>query len=276
MNEFFKFIFNPDIVEQQLRTEWIKLYDYLFIDNTIIANLQKNAEIYSDLISVIYTKASGNIAPKIVSKKENESDEMEMFEEIKKRKIITIPEPFNLTKPKPKVFKDPIQLVNQFTMKTKPRSDEYYHKLSLEKLEEQRKERLNIIKNSVIKKYEENKPFDLETDKRPTNTEKISEEVRKKFESELQFDNVYITQPKDYANIPASIKYNETAILREELIVQKEKKIERDRIERLLIDKGDTKEYDRWRREMEMKDDQLKFEEVMKSKSIIFKLFRKN
>jgi len=117
-----------------------------------------------------------------------------------------------------------------------------------------------------MKKYEENKPFDLQTEKRPTNLEKISEEVHKQYDSQLQFDNVYITKPKDYTNVPANILYNETAILREELIVQKERREEEDRLQRLLIDKNDTKEFERWRREMEMRDDQIKMEEVVKRK----------
>ena len=147
MNEFFKFIFNFDIIDK-LRSEWIKLYDFLFIDNTLIANLQKNSELYADLINAIYTKASGNFAPvKVPVKKIETTEEDEVVEEVKPRKVITVPEPFNLTKPKPKLFKDPIQMVNQFTIKTKPKSEDYYNKVNLEKIEEQRKERLHYIKN---------------------------------------------------------------------------------------------------------------------------------
>ena len=149
MNEFFKFIFNFDIVDKVLRPEWIKLYDYMFIDNTLIANLQKNAELYSELIASVYTKASGQTAIKVAVPKEvvDSEEEQEKVEEVIQRKIITIQEPFNLTKPKPKKFKEPIQIVNQFTIQHKPKSEDYYNKVNLEKLEEQRKDRLNIIKN---------------------------------------------------------------------------------------------------------------------------------
>jgi len=153
MNEFFKFIFNFDIVDQHLRPEWIKLYDFLFIDNTIIANLQKNSELYSDLISTIFTKAQGfNIVAKpVITKREADTDETDRVEEVVPvRKVITVPEPFNLTKPKPKLFKEPIQMVSQFVMKEKPKSHEYYNKVNLDKIEQQRKDRLNIIKNVLI------------------------------------------------------------------------------------------------------------------------------
>jgi len=123
----------------------------MFIDNTLIANLQKNAELYSELIASVYTKASGpgQTAIKITIPKEvvDSEEEQEKVEEVIQRKIITIPEPFNLTKPKPKKIKEPIQIVNQFTVQHKQKSEDYYNKVNLEKLEEQRKDRLNIIKN---------------------------------------------------------------------------------------------------------------------------------
>ena len=34
----------------------------------------------------------------------------------------------------------------------------------------------------------------------------------------------------------------------------------------LLIDKNDTKEFERWRREMELRDDQIKMEDIIKRK----------
>ncbi len=97
------------------------------------------------------------------------------------------------------------------------------------------------------------------------NIDKITEEVNKKREAELQFNNKYMTKTKDFSTMPASIKYNETAILREDFLLQKEKKVEEERIKQLLIDKNDTKDFERWRREMELKDDQQKMEEVIKS-----------
>ncbi len=151
MNEFFKFLFDPNIQAKYLRPEWIKLYDYLFIDNTLLDNLKKNAEFYSDLIHSVYTRASGGLAlvkPKQITTSENLDDESiqpEMTER-QAKKIITIPQPFNLTKPKPKVFKEPIQMDNQFKIKYKLKLEDY-HKNNLEKIEEQRKERLNSVRN---------------------------------------------------------------------------------------------------------------------------------
>ena len=53
------------------------------------------------------------------------------------------------------------------------------------------------------------------------NKEIIAAEVEERFQKELQFDKKYRNPPKNFNNFPAEIKYNETAILRENLILVK-------------------------------------------------------
>ena len=41
MNEFFTFILDETILKEIIRPEWIKLYDYKYIDKTVIEGLLK-------------------------------------------------------------------------------------------------------------------------------------------------------------------------------------------------------------------------------------------
>jgi len=127
MNEFFKFIFNSDIVEEHLRPEWIKLYDFLFIDNKLIANLNKNAEMFTDLISNVAQRASGGLMNSLndkqketygTSRKYNLSVDNQVDD--KDNVAIIIPEPFNLSQPKPKKFREPLALSNRIVVTNKP------------------------------------------------------------------------------------------------------------------------------------------------------------
>lgn len=257
MNEFFKFLFNPEILNTVLRPEWIKLYDMGYVDNTLIGGLQKNGELLSDLLTNIMNKAqAGNITTQ-----ENTFKRSEMSSA--KVKKLTIPEPFNITQPKPRVFQPPIQLSHKII--SKPIPYEEYHKESLNKLEQKRKDRLEVIKENVIKKYEAIKPIEFETAKRPTNLEKIKQQVEEKMKKDLEF-TPYYNAPKDFSNEPANVKYNETAILREEYLILKKKKQEEEDLNKILIEKKDSKEYERWRREMEEKDNLLRMEEIQKRK----------
>jgi hypothetical protein len=65
MNEFLTFLFNEDILRENLRPGWIKLYDFKYIDNDIIEYLLKLKIKLKDLLDFILKKAKvGNIENK--------------------------------------------------------------------------------------------------------------------------------------------------------------------------------------------------------------------
>jgi len=265
MNEFLKFLFNKNIIENVLRPDWLTLYEESYVDSKLIASLYKNKELLSDLLINIMSKAQGvNLSSKDSMVKPSSSlGRVDL--PISNKKPLTIPEPFNLTQPKPKRIQAPMQISNR-VIQAKPLPYEDFRKNNLEQMENKRKERLEIIKENVIKKYNEAKPIELETMKRPTNIEKISEMVNKKIESELQFNNKYTSQAIDFNNKPANLKYNETAILREEYMIQKKKKLEEEELQKILIEKNNKNDYEKWRKEMEERDEILRLEEIQKRK----------
>ena len=141
-----------------------------------------------------------------------------------------------------------------------------YQKNTLKDIEEKRKEHLQLIKNNIIDRNEKDKGFDLKTDKRPTNIEKVREEVENKIKSTLQFDNKYVQPMKDFSQYDADVKYNEAAIIREEYLIDKKNKEEEAALNKILIEKKDSKEFDRWQNEMKIKDNIIKMQEIEKRK----------
>ena len=57
MNEFLTFLFNEDILRENLRPGWILLYDYKYIDNDIIEYLLKLKIKLKDLLDLIIIKS---------------------------------------------------------------------------------------------------------------------------------------------------------------------------------------------------------------------------
>jgi hypothetical protein len=151
-------------------------------------------------------------------------------------------------------------------IKIKPLPLANYKKTSLKDIEDKRKEHLQIIKKNIMERNEKSKGFDLETDKRPTNLEKIKEEVENKIKSTLQFDNKYMNPIKDFSKCEADVKYNEAAIIREEYLIDKKNKEEEAALNKILIEKKDSKEFERWQSEMKIKDDIIKMQEIEKRK----------
>lgn len=70
----------------------------------------------------------------------------------------------------------------------------------------------------------------------------------------------------DFEKIPADIKYNEAMILKEDYLIKKKKQEEERNLERIIIEKKDSKEFQRWRSEMEEKDKILRYEIITKRK----------
>ncbi len=296
INEFFTFLFDEEVLRERLRPGWIKLYDFKYIDNEIIEGLLKLKVKLNEIIDFILKKAKvGNITindnstitgthsgkeksnltefekkesefnlPDINKKRETNPKKISVKKRAQSARKITVPKPFNLSENKPRIFQDPIEMNCQFIQKPVPIGN--YKKTSLKEIEEKRKNRLEKIKQNTLNKYNILKPFNFESDKRPSNKEKIKEEVEKQIESTLQFNKKFYNPPKDYSKIPADIKYNETAIIKEEYLIEKKRKEEEEALNKILIEKKDTKDYERWVAEMKLKDDLIRMEEVQKRK----------
>ena len=283
MNELFSYLLDEEVLKK-LRERWIKLYDFNFVDNEIIGGLLNTKKNIADLLTFIYNKATASNLPlesketqipKSVTgiasttegtkaKELEESKEGKEIVESKSVKKVTVPVPFNLSENKPRVLQEPMAIPNQPKFKPLPLGN--YQKTSLKDIEEKRKEHLQIIKNNIIERGEKEKGFDLKTDKRPTNIEKVREEVENKIKSTLQFNNNYVQPMKDFSKCEADVKYNEAAIIREEYLIDKKNKEEEAALNKILIEKKDSKEFDRWQNEMKIKDDILKMQEIEKRK----------
>ena len=287
MNELFTYLFDENVLKNKLREKWIKLYDFNFVDKDIIGGLLTTKKNISDLLTFIYNKATAShlsvdekeesapfpetVGPSTTvgtkSKPEETKGGQKFEKELSKPKLnkkVTIPVPFNLSENKPRVLQEPMAISNQIKIKPLPLAN--YKKTSLKEIEEKRKEQLQIIKNNIIEKHKKAKAFELQTDKRPTNIEKIRDEVENKIQSTSQFDNKYMNPIKDFSKCDADVKYNEAAIIREEYLIDKKNKEEEAALNKILIEKKDSKEFERWQSEMKIKDDIIKMQEIEKRK----------
>ena len=287
MNELFTYLFDEDVLKNKLREKWIKLYDFNFVDKDIIGGLLTTKKNISDLLTFVYNKATASnlpvdekekevsvnppsVAPsttlKTKTKGEERKDEKYQKEETKPKtnKKVTIPVPFNLSENKPRILQEPMAISNQVKMKPLPLAN--YKKTSLKEIEEKRKEQLKIIKNNILEKYKKAKGFELETEKRPTNFKKIEAEVLEKREAAKQPNNKYMNPIKDFSKCEADVRYNEAAIIREEYLIDKKNKEEEAALNKILIEKKDSKEFERWQSEMKIKDDIIKMQEIEKRK----------
>ena len=179
-------------------------------------------------------------------------------------KKLIIPEPFNLSVNKPKLLQEPFHISNTFKALKMPKS---LKDISLEKIENERMKRINSLKQSIIERTEKDRrSLTIDTDNKPKNLDKIRKIVEDNITKNLKFNQKFSNPKINFDKFKADVKYNEAAILKEEFMFDKKNKEEERELNKILIEKKDRKEFDRWVTEMKIKDDIERMEKIDKRK----------
>lgn len=113
--------------------------------------------------------------------------------------MLTVPEPFNLTKTKPKMI--PLPQVIKREVKANP-VPKHLNRVSLDQIEMVKKQRRVATTEAVRRDYTENSKqrFPLATEKRPSATKfsKVKEEAEKLFVQKLKFGDFKAREAPDF------------------------------------------------------------------------------
>ena len=176
MNVFLLFAFNAECLRDHLREPWMEVYDYVYLDEKIIGGVERNLSKVADILQAVEKRATGKISTSanlsrsgVETSGENSTLGMSgvksapeiMDEEVPKKKPTGF-EPFNLTKPKPKMIPMPEAIKRE--VKANP-VDKRIYKKSLADIEAEKLARRLATVQAVQKEYEqsEKKPFVLTT-----------------------------------------------------------------------------------------------------------------
>lgn len=119
----------------------------------------------------------------------------------------------------------------------------------------------------MIKGYQESKVqrFELNTEKRPEQLEKLKEEAEKKIQEETAFKTYYRPMPT-FDHTQTEIKMNAATILKEEAIIKRSKQEEEDYLKQIEMNMRDSSEFEKWKKQMQDKDSLEKLELQERSK----------
>lgn len=177
--------------------------------------------------------------------------------------MLTVPEPFNLTKTKPKMI--PLPQVIKREVKANP-VPKHLNRVSLDQIEMVKKQRRVATTDAVRRDYTENSKqrFPLATEKRPSATKfsKVKEEAEKLFVQKLKFGDFKAREVPDFERNKADVKFNVAALKREKNLIEKEDRDNAEIAKQMAMGLKDSSEFYRWQREMEKKDDIEKIEYV--------------
>lgn len=139
MHVLLTFIFDAEMLKTHVREEWCLIYDYKFVDDDVIAKVQESAGLMQHLLNSLYTKATGQ-------KSVNQAED-----QIEESKVRTVPQPFNLTKPRPRALPKPIVIEKQ--LKASHLNPRIFSN-NLQKVTEEKKNRREQILEETRSKYQ--------------------------------------------------------------------------------------------------------------------------
>lgn len=174
--------------------------------------------------------------------------------------------PFKLTKPKPKVIPQPEAIPREVKSNPVPKN---LFKRNLAEIEAEKEERRRKEQEAVREGYakSEKQKFPLATEaRRPDKFERAKQEVLKRREDQLQFGMKYSRDLPDFSKLEAPVKLTSAAVLREghalKVKAQEEAKVLRE----FELNMRDGAEFERWRREMDEKDEVERLEHIARKK----------
>ena len=88
------------------------------------------------------------------------------------------------------------------------------------------------------------------------------EEDKKEREKKNEFNKKIAIQMPDFDKKPAQIKLNSAAIMREGVILKKKQDVEEKRLKDMVMNQRDEGEFDRWKKEMDEKEDIERVEHI--------------
>ena len=192
-------------------------------------------------------------------------------------KKVTETAPFNLTKPKPKVIPQPDALPRETKATAIPKG---LFKKNVADIEKEKADRRAAKTEQIRQDYNQSqvKKFELATEGRTNLVDKYEQtkvEVEEKIQAELNFGGPKARKMPNFDKIEAPVKLTAAAVKREALALKKAQEEEEKRLHDLEYNQRDDTEFTTWKREMDERDEILRFDHIQRKK-IEMELAREN
>lgn len=250
LHALLQYVFSEEDLNKWVKMEWCKVYDIKYIEDTIIGKMQEIKQVQE----MIWLCEDMEILATGVLQSSSDNATRDHCRDAlnAKPKKVTQCEPFNLTKPKPRLVPHPEEIPRQIKALPVPG---IIHATNLNAIAEERKESLEQQRQEVSSKYTRDLEFNLETAKRTGPNER--EEIRREVEAIRFQECTFEPAPAREYHPPqqiAEVRQNQAAILREDALVSKKQAKEYSILKEYEAELRDASEYYAWQTEMRTKD----------------------
>ncbi|CAD7959559.1 unnamed protein product [Amoebophrya sp. A120] len=235
LNALMDFIFTEEDLNNWVKVEWCKVYDMKYLEDEIIGKMQRvkpQLQLYLDQLKIIALGAGAAAAATSSGGNEQAGGSSSSTAMIagsggKTTKI----QPFNLTKPKPRLVPQPEVISRVLESKPPPKT---IYATNLEKVQAEKDERSVKVKEETFAKYNAEKDeFVFETAKRPAADDDSKARYVRDVEDVKYQECTFqpeIGKPLKDGHFKleqiAEVKPNASSILREDVLVKKKQENE--------------------------------------------------
>jgi len=249
---FLQFAFGVEDLKEWVVSEWCKIYDMGYIEDQILGTIQRMLPELTQLINEISIKATGTKAVETDAESETKD----------KKPRTTVPEPFNITKPKPRLVPQPEPISREIKATKIPQS---VYKTDLKSIEEQNQARRQQIHEAVQGQYRCEDEFNLAIANRAAELEKIREEIEAEKMKDCTF-KPHINSEYRPPTEAAEVKMTAAAILREDALIRKKQEQEYEILRQYESELRDASEFYEWQATQIAADDLAEQERVEQRK----------
>jgi hypothetical protein len=246
MFTFLNFIFNPPNLDKWLKDEWCKIYDESFVNDVLVARILANLPEVSKIIDRLRARTQEVV---------DSSPEKHKVSKISKI------EPFNLTKPRPRILPEPDRIPVGFASNPVPEGLFAEPKIAA-KVEKAKA----AAQEQTRAKHAAGRRFRLLTEERPVNIDKLREEADKRY------DEIYKYRPPKANAIPkyeegttsGTVRVNVAQVLREEALFKKKQEKEAALLKNYEMELRDASKFFSWQSVKRREEEEQRLREVEK------------
>ncbi|EGF81837.1 hypothetical protein BATDEDRAFT_23491 [Batrachochytrium dendrobatidis JAM81] len=243
MSRLVGFIFSPDNLNTDLKYIWGQVLDHQFLKEHVIDSILRHVSVAQNLLEELCDRADYGMTAK------------------KSEKKPTAIQAFELTKPRPRKLPLPTEKISTIVKAISIPKTHYEDSVEMTKLAQ-----LKEFNRRKLKEQHENAQKSQFKVAIRTPSNKV-EQIRQEIEQDIaqKFEQVRIKPRKAYSNTfqqPIQVKLTTAAILREDALVRKLKREEMDSMVRAETMICDPAQFDAWREECKLKEQENKLLEL--------------
>ena len=255
---FVEYLFDKEVLDSSLRASWMEVVDLEYVENHIIKGIERfipQAKKYVDDLA----GAANELAAAEAAKKEAEKNGTAGLKKTLERNL-TRPVSPKLTKPRPFVMPDPIQIDMGVTANKVPG---YLNANTLKGLSESGQQRREQVRKETMSKYTNPKnTFKFGSTKSGRPIEEVRAEVEAERAKELDFNASFVHEAPDFDQGDAVVRVNAATILREDFLYRKQQAKDAKMLQSYEEELRDPVEYYAWQQKNRERDAQDKLEQV--------------